>query len=263
MAAWLPVRRMPRERPAAVLRGHKLAHPMVSADGTRVGFGGVTIGRASVYGVVADAECAQGGRHRSPSRWCDCGFYCVHTLDDARALACDPDYRYAVLLDVVVSGRYMRYERGLRYARQRVTAVRVGRCACGQRARVFVEANAGTAGWRRLVAVCATCAGTRAVLSFGWLSRMLAGIAVTADEVVGTEAAEQSTGLEASGVAAATPESDSATGASPQPVPSRVGEAPELSEVPVEALVPLLTAEVTLLQARLDEVQRQLARLTP
>jgi hypothetical protein len=42
-----------------------------------------------------------------------------------------------------------------------------------------------------------------------------------------------------------------------------VGEPPALSEVPAEALVPLLTAEVTLLQARLDEVQRQLARLTP
>jgi hypothetical protein len=242
---------------------------MVSADGTRVGFGGVTLGRANVYGVVADAECAQGGRHRSPSRWCDCGFYCVHTLDDARALACDPDYRYAVLLDVVVSGRYMRYERGLRYARQRVTAVRVGRCACGQRARVFVEANAGTAGWRRLVAVCASCAGGRAVLSFGWLSRMLAGVPVTPDEstaaTAGTEAERETPA--AAGVAAATATSEGTsalgTGAAADPTPNRGDGAPELSEVPVEALVPLLTAEVTLLQARLDEVQRQLARLTP
>jgi hypothetical protein len=136
MADWLPVRRVPREQPSAPLRGHKLANPMVSADGTRAGFGGVTLGRTSVYGVVAHAECAQGGRHRSPSRWCDCGFYCVHTLDEARALACDPDYRYAVLLDVAVSGRFIRYERGLRYARQRIISLRIGRCACGHRAQV-------------------------------------------------------------------------------------------------------------------------------
>jgi hypothetical protein len=259
------------------LRGHKLAHPMVSSDGTRVGFGGVTLGRASVYGVIAEAECAQGGRHRSPSRWCDCGFYCVHTLDDARALACDPDYRYAVLLDVVVSGRYMRYERGMRYARQRVTAVRVGRCACGHRARVFVEASAGTAGWRRLVAVCASCAGARAVLSFGWLSRMLSGVPVTLDapDAAATVADESPNRVTGAGLAGAgTPLAEGTTAAATEshstPAPSRVSEPSDtpatssaMSKVPIEALVPLLTAEVTLLQARLDEVQRQLARLTP
>jgi hypothetical protein len=35
-----------------------------------------------------------------------------------------------------------------------------------------------------------------------------------------------------------------------------------MDEVDREALVPLLSAEVVLLQARLDEVQKQLARLT-
>ncbi|MGQ0482709.1 MAG: hypothetical protein ACT4O0_17005, partial [Pseudonocardia sp.] len=154
---------------------------MISADGTRAGFGGVTLGRASVYGAVADAECAQGGRHRSPSRWCDCGFYCVHTLDDARALACNPDYRYAVMLDITASGRFIRYERGLRYARQRVTAVRVGRCCCGVRARVFVETGEGTVGWRRLVPVCEPCAGARPVVGLGAFSRMLAGVPVHSD----------------------------------------------------------------------------------
>lgn len=270
MTGWLPVRRIPREQPTAALRGHKLAHPMVSSDGTRVGFGGVTLGRASIYGVIGDAECAQGGRHRSPSRWCDCGFYCVHTLDDARALACDPDYRYAVVLDVVVSGRYIRYERGLRYARQRVTAVRVGRCACGDRARVFVEASAGTAGWRRLVAVCPCCAGTRAVLSFGWLSRMLAGVPVTADvdPSIGNDAPGDAAEVSASSASLSTSsvsECATAAGAETAPAedPNRMDEPATLSSVPVEALVPLLTAEVTLLQARLDEIQRQLARLTP
>lgn len=245
MTSWLPVRKVTRERPSGPLRGHKLAHPMISTDGTRAGFGGVTLGRASVYGVVSDAECAQGGRHRCPSRWCDCGFYCVHTLDDARALAADPDYRYAVLLDVVASGRYMRYERGLRYARQRITRVRVGRCACGHPADVLVETGGGTVGWRRLVAVCPVCAGTRPAWNFGAFSRLLAGLPVHIDEpaqhepAVGTSRTTGSTG------------------------PLETAPMSEMSEVPTEALVPLLTAEVALLQARLDEVQRQLARLTP
>lgn len=263
MTGWLPVRRISRERPSAPLRGHKLAHPMISADGTRAGFGGVTLGRASVYGVLADAECAQGGRHRCPSRWCDCGFYCVHTIDDARALASDPDYRYAVLLDIVASGRYVRYERGLRYARQRVTRVRVGRCACGQRARVFVETGVGTIGWRRLVAVCPECASTRPALSFGAFSRLLSGLPVHSDDPAGQgDLAEREDLVGLTG--APLPRQPVGTGpaggssGSDQPI-----ESPVMSEVPTEALVPLLTAEVALLQARLDEVQRQLARLTP
>jgi hypothetical protein len=257
MTGWLPVRRATKERPSAPLRGHKLAHPMISADGMRAGFGGVTLGRASVYGVVGDAECAQGGRHRCPSRWCDCGFYCVHTLDDARALASDPDYRYAVLLDIVASGRYVRYERGLRYARQRVTRVRVGRCACGHRARVFVETGVGTVGWRRLVAVCPDCAGTRPALSFGAFSRLLSGVPVHSD-------ADEIGGDEFFGLAPGAPQPRQ-PGDAGQPG-GGTGESagsPVMSEVPTEALVPLLTAEVALLQARLDEVQRQLARLTP
>jgi hypothetical protein len=259
VAGWPPVRRVPKERPAGPLRGHKLAHPMLSADGTRAGFAGVTLGRASVYEVVADAECAQGGRHRCPSRWCDCGFYCVHTLADAQALACDPDYRYAVLLDVVASGRYIRYERGLRYARQRVTTVRVGRCACGHRAGLFVETGSGTVGWRRLVAVCQDCAGTRPSIALDAYSRLLSGVPVRAEDT---------------GAVAAPGTADPATPAPALPVqrtPAAAADAvlaaPEtaspMSEVPPEALVPLLTAEVALLQARLDEVQRQLARLTP
>ncbi|MBA2323783.1 MAG: hypothetical protein H0V92_07170 [Pseudonocardiales bacterium] len=240
MTGWLPVRRIPRERPSAPLRGHKLAHPMVSADGTGAGFGGVTLGRASVYGVLADAQCAQGGRHRCPSRWCDCGFYCVHTLGDARALACDPDYRYAVLLEVAASGRYIRYERGLRYARQRVISVRVGRCACGHRARVLAETGVGTVGWRRLVAACLDCAGTRPSLTFGAFSRLLSGLPVRSD----------------------TGEPRAAEPTAPQPRQAEA-EPSQMSAVPTEALVPMLTAEVALLQARLDEVQRQLARLTP
>ncbi|MGQ0482012.1 MAG: hypothetical protein ACT4O0_13455, partial [Pseudonocardia sp.] len=212
----------------------------------------------SVYGAVADAESDQGGRHRSPSRWCDCGFYCVHTLDDARALACDPDFRYAVVLDIAASGRFIRYERGLRYARQRVTAVRVGRCACGQGAGVFVETGGGTVGWRRLVPVCAPCAGARPVVSLGAFSRMLAGVPVHSDPPDATGEPLTAAAEPGSDLGRPVPADQPAP-----PIPRQVtaADAPDMSGVPAEALVPLLNAEVALLQARLDEVQRQLSRL--
>jgi hypothetical protein len=233
MSGWRSGRRVPTERPTAPLQGYKLAHPMMSADGTRAGFSGVTIGRSRIYGVMADAECAQGGRHSCPSRWCDCGFYCLHTLDEARALACDPDYRYAVLLEVAASGRFIRYEKGLRYATQRVSTVRVGRCGCGRAARVFVQTDGGTVGWRRLAAVCASCAAPRPGLSLARFADLLGGPAVLSDD----------------SISAVTPTSASAS-------------QERLDSVDREALVPLLSAEVALLQARLDEVQRQLERLT-
>jgi hypothetical protein len=190
----------------------------------------------------------------------------VHTLDDARALASDPDYRYAVLLEIVASGRYVRYERGLRYARQRVTRVRVGRCACGHRARVLAETGVGTIGWRRLVAVCPDCTGSRPALTFDAFSRLLAGLPVHADEP-GGRADHDLTGR---GTGHGAGHADLAGAPPPRrpaepdtEVRARPAGSPLMSEVPDEALVPLLTAEVALLQARLDEVQRQLARLTP
>jgi hypothetical protein len=218
----MPVFQARTERPEEPLPGFKLACPLVSADGSRGGFSGVTIGRASVYGVIATAACAQGARHRSPSRWCDCGFYCLHSLEAARALACDPDYRYAVILEVAASGRFMRYEHGLRYERQRITAVRAGRCGCGRTATMLAETGTGLVGWRRLMPACAPCAGRRPRRRLSEFAGLLGGPPVMADDAAG----------------------------------------PALDEADREALVPLLTAEVTLLQARLDEVQEQLARLT-
>jgi hypothetical protein len=218
MAGW-PVR-TPKQRLAAPLHGYKLAHPVVSVDGTTAGFSGVTLGKSMVYGVVADATCAQGSRHESPSRWCDCGFYCLHTLNDARALAYEAAYRGAVLLEVAASGRFLRYERGLRYARQRVRRVRVGRCGCAHPATVFVDSGSSSLGWRRLVAVCPACAGPRPRLPLAAFSRLLGGVPVVADE---TESS--------------------------------------LEQVADQELVPVLAAEIALLQARLDEVQRQLDRV--
>jgi hypothetical protein len=228
---WLPAQ-LRKERPAAPLRGYKLAYPMVSADGAEGAFSGVTIGRGIVYRTVATAVCAQGAQHSSPSRWCDCGFYCVHSEAEARALACDPDYRYAMLLAVAASGRFLRYERGLRYARQRVTAVWAGRCGCGRPATMFTETGAGVSGWRQLAGSCAGCAGGRPGLSLDGFARLLDGPPVLPD------------------------------GAAMPGQPAGPPAGPALDEVDREALVPVLTAEVALLQARLDEVQRQLARLT-
>lgn len=232
---WAPFARVPQERWAEPLPGFKLAYPMVSADGSRGAFSGVMIGRGSIYGVIADAECAQGARHHSPSRWCDCGFYCVHTLDDAWALALDPDYLGTVILEVTASGRFIRYERGLRYARQRVTAVRVGRCGCGDPATVLGNTGHGMHGWRQLRPVCAVCVGGRSVMPLTEFARLLGGLPV-----------------EPEGAVLQLPLSESAA-APARPAPDTVDRA---------ALIPLLSAEVTLLQARLDEVQRQLARLT-
>jgi hypothetical protein len=202
------------------LRGYKLAYPMVSVDGTRAGFSGVTLGQGMVYGVVAEAGCAQGGRHQSPSRWCDCGFYCLHSLVDAQALGCEAGYRDAVLVDVAASGRFLRYERGLRYARQRVSRVRVGRCGCGHPGTVFVDSGTGSLGWRRQAVACPGCAGARPALALAGFSRLLGGVPVAAED---TDTSRE-----------------------------RVAD---------QELVPVLTAEIALLQARLDEVQRQLDRL--
>jgi len=228
VAGWLPARRTPRERPQAPLRGFKLAYPMVSADGASIGFSGVALGRTQVYGVNADAVCVQSARHRCPSGWCDCGFYCFHTVEDARALACDPEYQQAVLLEVAVSGRFVRYEKGFRYAHQRVRAVRLGRCACGRPAQAFVDAGSGVVGWRRLLPVCAVCAGLRPVMPLVAFAR-LGAVEVGPD----AQAVAFSPGL----------------GLLDEPLDESV-------------IVPLLSAEVALLQARLDELQSQLDRLT-
>ncbi|WP_433802743.1 hypothetical protein [Actinomycetospora sp. CA-084318] len=206
---------------------------MLSADGTAVGFNGVALGRSQVYGTVAEAVCVQSPRHRCPSTWCDCGFYCFHEADQARALACDEQYERSVLLEVLASGRYVSYELGLRYQRQTVRSIRLGRCRCGRSAAALDDVGGGIVGWRRLEAVCRECAGRRAVLSLDRLTR-LAGVPVTVDE-----------GTERSVLAPLAPLPDDAS-----------------PELPPEAEIPLLSAEVTLLQARLDEVQRRLERLT-
>ncbi|MEU9153312.1 hypothetical protein AB0D59_22790 [Streptomyces sp. NPDC048417] len=217
--------RLPAERPTEPPTGYKIAHPVLSQDGARAGFTGVSLGGALPYGVLDDASCVYGRRHRPPARLCDCGFHCVHERGAAEALLCTAEHRAAVLLEISVLGAYIRFERGFRYARQRVRTATVGPCACGGRAVALADAGWGRPGWRALAAACGGCVRARTSVS-------LAGFARLAGQ-----------GLR---MAAGAP---GAVAAEPVPVPGEGFGVPEL------------VAEAALLQARLDWFQSQLARL--
>ena len=47
------------ERPDRPFTGYKLAHAVLSADGTQTGFAGLTLGATHVYGVAAEATCVE------------------------------------------------------------------------------------------------------------------------------------------------------------------------------------------------------------
>ncbi|MGW3648414.1 hypothetical protein [Streptomyces sp. NPDC000878] len=219
--------RLPEERPAEPPTGYKIAHPVLSQDGTRAGFTGVSLGGALPYGVLADASCVYGLRHRAPHRRCDCGFHCVHDRATAEGLLCTGEHRSAVLLDVTVLGAYIRFELGFRYARQRVRVATVGPCACGAVAVAFADAGWGRPGWLGLAAACAGCVRGRTSVSLAGFARLAGdGLRVVAGSVGGAVA-----------------------GAAGQ-----LGSAEGLG-------VPELVAEAALLQARLDWFQSQLAGL--
>lgn len=216
--------RLPTERPAEPPTGYKIAHPVLSQDGTRAGFTGVSLGGALPYAVLDDASCVYGRRHRPPARLCDCGFHCVHDREDAEALLCTTEHRAAVLLEVTVLGAYIRFERGFRYARQRVRTVTVGPCACGAPPVVLADTGWGRPGWRALAAYCPLCVRGRTSLSLASFARLAGhGLRVVA------------------------------RGSVPAPDGGPAG--------PDGLGVPELAAEAALLQARLDWFQTQLARL--
>ncbi|MFK0278983.1 hypothetical protein ACIQVL_00750 [Streptomyces sp. NPDC090499] len=218
MRPWLPA-----ERPTEPPTGYKIAHPMLSQDGTRAGFTGVSLGGALPYGVLDDASCVYGRRHRPPARLCDCGFHCVHEREVAEALLCTAEHRSAVLLEVSVLGAYIRFERGFRYARQRVRTATVGPCACDAPAVALADSGGGRPGWRGLAAACAGCVRARVSVSpAGFARRAGQGLRVIAG----------------------------GAGATGGPVAAGEGLG-----------VPELVAEAALLQARLDWFQSQLARL--
>ncbi|GAA5063853.1 hypothetical protein [Streptomyces similanensis] len=224
--------RLPAERPAEPPTGYKIGYPVLSQDGVRAGFTGVSLGGALPYGVVADASCLYGRRHRPPARLCDCGFHCVHDRAAAEAMLCTAEHRDAVLLEVTVLGAYIRFEHGFRYARQRVRTATVGPCGCGDRAVALADAGWGRPGRLALAAACGACLRGRRSVALAAFAR-LAG-----------------DGLR---VAAAVP----ATGSASRPP----GTGAAAAALPDEFGVPELVAEAALLQARLDWFQSQLARL--
>ncbi|MGE5290385.1 MAG: hypothetical protein ACM3ML_25000 [Micromonosporaceae bacterium] len=209
-----------RDRP---FTGFKLAQAVLSADGRRAGFSGLSIGAHRVYGVTADAGCVWNSKHEPPKRRCGCGFYCLSTLDEARGLGCASANRVAVLLEVAASGRFIHYERGFRYSRQRVRAIRCVACRCGRSADGLVDSGSGFAGWRCLAVTCQICAAGRPSVSFGEFAECL-------DGPVSVEACP------AAGLARSGPASRPQSAA-------------------------ILTAEIALMQARLDDLQARVAHL--
>src|SRR3984885_15576199 len=219
------------ERPDRPFTGYKLAHAVVSADGARTGFAGLTLGATRVYGVIGDACCVWNRRHVPPRRWCGCGFYCLHDLADARSLACATENRSALTLEVSASGRYTRDERGLRYSRQRVRAILDAQCSCGRPGTALADAGSGLIGWRHLAPVCDTCTAGRPALSLREFTARLDGNVR---------------------VATLLPSIPLALGVQPKPVtrepPAGAGEPP----------IAVLAAEIALLHARLDDLQSRL-----
>ncbi|MFD9905964.1 hypothetical protein [Streptomyces sp. NPDC059063] len=219
--------RLPTERPQQPPTGYKVAHPVLSQDGTRAGFTGISLGGSLPYGALDEARCAYGRRHRAPHRRCDCGFHCVHARADAEGLLCTAEHRAAALLEVAVLGAYIRFERGFRYARQRVRTATVGPCGCGAAATRLADAGWGRPGWRALEGVCGGCGrgSGRVAVPLGRFAGVAGeGLRVTAAPAV------------------------SGAPAAPGSVPGGLG-------------LPELTAEVALLQARLDWFQSELGRL--
>jgi hypothetical protein len=235
-------RSLPVEQPTGPLTGYKLAYPFLAADDRFAGFAGLSIGGQRVYGPVAEAACVWSRRHAPPKRTCSCGFYCFHSLAPARAMACETRYRPTVLLEVAVTGSYIRYQDGLRYGRQRVRGVRVGRCRCGRPATMLADSGTGLSGWRQLQPTSAGCAGWSAALTFPAFAERLGGVI----GVVSDCEPDASPGL---------------TERAPAAVSAERGDAIALTAAGKPSLA-VVAAEVALLQARLDELQRQLAQLS-
>ena len=231
----LPFRKaIPVERPAGPLHGYKLGFPMLSADGEAAGFGGIWSSGQAVYRIEDTAVCFWSPRHSAPKRRCSCGFYCLHSLDAARAMACEEEYRSTVVLEVEVRGRFIRYEEGFRYSRQRILAVRTNRCLCGRPVDGFVDSGTGIRGWLRLRPCCHVCRAGRQPITLSAFAVLLGN----------------GTGLTP---AISRLESDW-TG---QPPDHADGD-----EVEARSAVSVLTAEVALLQARVDALQAEVSRLT-
>jgi hypothetical protein len=234
------------ERPDKPFTGFKLARAVLSADAGSAGFAGLTIGADQVYGPVAEASCVWNPRHAPPRRWCGCGFYCLHALADARSLGCATENRSALLLEVAAAGRYIRYERGLRYSRQRVRSIKHAWCGCGRAGTALADAGSGLVGWRHLDPVCERCAAGRPVLRMAEFATLVGGH-------VSVEPVPAVAGAGAMGVAGwpdAGPAGTGSAGTGSANTAERIAESP----------IAVLTAEIALLHARLDDLQARFER---
>jgi hypothetical protein len=239
------------ERPERPFTGFKLANAVLSADGARAGFVGLTMGATEVYGVAAEARCVWNSHHVPPRRWCGCGFYCLHAIGDALALGCATENRSAVLLEVAAAGRYIRYERGLRYSRQRVRVIRDSRCDCGRPGNALAEAGSGLIGWRHLVPVCGRCAAGRPVLTMREFAARLDGpVRVEVPEAAAPAPSRPEDSVPRYGA----PTDGTSTDSGP-----RYG-APTDGAAAGESQFAVLAAEIALLHARLDDLQSRLDR---
>lgn len=216
------------ERPDHPFAGFKLARPVLSADGARTGFVGLTLGSGTVYGVVAEASCVWNSKHVPPRRRCGCGFYCLHAVAEARALGCATANRSALLLEVTAAGQYIRYERGLRYSRQRIRKIMDSWCDCGRAGTALIDAGTGLVGWRHLTPVCERCVAGRPALRLAEFAALLDGDVI----------------VEPAPAAAVTGDAGSADAG------------PRIAESPIA----VLTAEIALLHARLDDLQSRFER---
>ncbi len=145
-----------------------------------------------------------------------------------------------------VYGNFIRYERGLRYSRQRVRAVRTGRCVCGRPATGLADAGRGFVGWRCLAGMCAACAGDRPTVAFGEFTARLDGpvsVEIDASPDVGSAGPTDPTGP-----------TDATGPTSPTDLTNTTGTTSPTGSIAI------LTAEIALVQARLDDLQARVAR---
>jgi len=221
------------ERPDRPFTGYKLARAVLSADSAKTAFAGLTLGAERVYGVTAEASCVWTPRHAPPRRWCGCGFYCLHDVSDAQALGCATENRTALLVEISASGRYIRYERGLRYSTQRVRVISGCWCGCGNPGTALADAGTGLVGWRHLTPICDRCAVGRRTLRLAEFAALLDGP-----------------------VRVATPAGNPQDTAAPDMTGTSGRAAGPAQESPYA----VLSAEIALLHARLDDLQSRLDR---
>jgi hypothetical protein len=126
---------------------------------------------------------------------------------------------------VTASGRYIRYERGLRYSRQRVRAILDAQCACGRPGSALADAGSGLVGWRHMAPVCPSCAAGRPALTLSEFTVRLDGRVRVATPLSGRPLTSDSS-------------------------PAGAGESP----------IAVLAAEIALLHARMDDLQSRLDR---